>query len=305
MVEEDLFFPGLLADQDDDSDSDTIADVDSVHRMSSSWRNSGSSTAFTDSKSTQDAQYQHSSADSGTLHSFSAEIESRLLLGMGNADSGRARVPSLSSLSTATESIAESYTPPSKEELLVEVNGKPIPPITRSSSIEAIQGTVPRRFHLSDSPAGSRPASRSGQQMKIVAPAPFIPHSLSSPLLGTAVDSPTSAMRAEGIQTPLTSSMDSEDYDYGSQVSTPRPIQTHGTSHSELPTVPNSPSGSVPSPFLLRTLPRPPANPRDHRLLEKIYKEMHGSRFINLSPLSLLANSIGLYFKGTTELVLT
>src|ERR1700722_11624811 len=35
-----------------------------------------------------------------------------------------------------------------------------------------------------------------------------------------------------------------------------------------------------------------------HRLLERIYTEMHESRFINLSPLSLLANSLRLYFKG-------
>ncbi|KAF4577322.1 hypothetical protein EYR40_009319 [Pleurotus pulmonarius] len=50
-------------------------------------------------------------------------------------------------------------------------------------------------------------------------------------------------------------------------------------------------------PFLLRTLPKPPANPRDHSLLELIYNEMHAARFINLSPLSLLANYLSLHFK--------
>jgi hypothetical protein len=41
-----------------------------------------------------------------------------------------------------------------------------------------------------------------------------------------------------------------------------------------------------------------PLNPRDHSLLEHIYTEMHASRFINLSPLSLLANSLPVYFKS-------
>jgi hypothetical protein len=50
--------------------------------------------------------------------------------------------------------------------------------------------------------------------------------------------------------------------------------------------------------FLLRTLPRVPPNPSDHSVLERIYTEMHAARFINLAPLSLLANSLGLYFKG-------
>jgi hypothetical protein len=41
-----------------------------------------------------------------------------------------------------------------------------------------------------------------------------------------------------------------------------------------------------------------PLNPRDHALLEYIYTEMHAARFINLSPLSLLASSLPLYFNS-------
>jgi hypothetical protein len=41
-----------------------------------------------------------------------------------------------------------------------------------------------------------------------------------------------------------------------------------------------------------------PLNPRDHSLLEYIYTEMHATRFINLSPLSLLANSLPVYFNS-------
>ncbi|THH27875.1 hypothetical protein EUX98_g6306 [Antrodiella citrinella] len=40
-----------------------------------------------------------------------------------------------------------------------------------------------------------------------------------------------------------------------------------------------------------------PVNPRDHSTLEFIYNEMHAARFINLEPLSLLANTLTLYFK--------
>ncbi|KAJ3810015.1 hypothetical protein F5876DRAFT_42681, partial [Lentinula aff. lateritia] len=56
-------------------------------------------------------------------------------------------------------------------------------------------------------------------------------------------------------------------------------------------------SGSTAAPFLLRTLPKPPVNPRDHSMLEMIYNEMNAARFVNLSPLSLLPNLLGLYFK--------
>ncbi|KAL1702751.1 hypothetical protein EV121DRAFT_209352 [Schizophyllum commune] len=40
-----------------------------------------------------------------------------------------------------------------------------------------------------------------------------------------------------------------------------------------------------------------PPNPRDHSVLEHIYTEMHASRFVNLAPLSLLANTLRLHFE--------
>ncbi|KAF7795326.1 hypothetical protein EIP86_006483 [Pleurotus ostreatoroseus] len=47
-----------------------------------------------------------------------------------------------------------------------------------------------------------------------------------------------------------------------------------------------------------RHAPEAPRDPRDHALLEYIYVEMHAARFVNLEPLALLANSLGLYFTG-------
>ncbi|KAK0459813.1 uncharacterized protein EV420DRAFT_1268944, partial [Desarmillaria tabescens] len=51
------------------------------------------------------------------------------------------------------------------------------------------------------------------------------------------------------------------------------------------------------SSFLTMPEPRAPANPRDHYLLQTIYNGMQASRFINLSPLSLLPNLLGMYFR--------
>ena len=62
-----------------------------------------------------------------------------------------------------------------------------------------------------------------------------------------------------------------------------------------------SPSSDISAPampFFVRSMPKTLQNPRDHSILEHIYIEMHASRFINLTPLSLLANSLPLYFKG-------
>ncbi|KAI0755235.1 hypothetical protein C8Q80DRAFT_1094329 [Daedaleopsis nitida] len=52
------------------------------------------------------------------------------------------------------------------------------------------------------------------------------------------------------------------------------------------------------TPVLLRNLDRPPTNPHDHSLLETVYDEMHAARFINLEPVSLLANMLPLHFRA-------
>ncbi|KAL4250784.1 hypothetical protein ABKN59_006099 [Abortiporus biennis] len=97
----------------------------------------------------------------------------------------------------------------------------------------------------------------------------------------------------------------------GAQSSTsPVPIEPpRSRSYSDLLQPPQSPisdstcttesSVHTPEPTLQLPAPsvRPPVNPCDHSVLEYIYTEMHASRFINLEPLSLLANSLSLYFK--------
>jgi len=46
-----------------------------------------------------------------------------------------------------------------------------------------------------------------------------------------------------------------------------------------------------------------PLNPQDHSLLDHIYTEMHAAHFINLLPLSLLANSLPIYFNSELGLL--
>ena len=60
----------------------------------------------------------------------------------------------------------------------------------------------------------------------------------------------------------------------------------------------NATGPSKAAPFLLRTLSKAPMNPRNHSLLEIIYTEMLASRFINISPLSLLTTYLEYHFKG-------
>lgn len=50
-------------------------------------------------------------------------------------------------------------------------------------------------------------------------------------------------------------------------------------------------------PYFLRQY-KAPVNPRDHAILEAIYTEMLSSRFINMTPLSILQNYLEYHFSG-------
>jgi hypothetical protein len=52
------------------------------------------------------------------------------------------------------------------------------------------------------------------------------------------------------------------------------------------------------SPFTLRGLTNSPTNPRDHTILEAIWGGMLESRFVNLTPLSILTTFLEYHFKG-------
>src|SRR5262249_40384730 len=89
----------------------------------------------------------------------------------------------------------------------------------------------------------------------------------------------------------------------------PQRADNKSVSTSALPltvSMPRSTSSTSPavSTPLLRTLPCVPTNPSDHTVLERIYREMHASRLINLAPLSLLPDSLALHFRGQHPTVL-
>lgn len=60
---------------------------------------------------------------------------------------------------------------------------------------------------------------------------------------------------------------------------------------------PSTPNVSS-TPMIFRSVAKPPVNPHDHSLLRTIHDEMHAARFINIEPLSLLANLLPLHFRG-------
>lgn len=60
----------------------------------------------------------------------------------------------------------------------------------------------------------------------------------------------------------------------------------------------NESSGADASSIASPTAEMPP-NPRQHKLLDVIYAEMHAARSVNLSPISLIENQIRAHFKST------
>jgi hypothetical protein len=60
----------------------------------------------------------------------------------------------------------------------------------------------------------------------------------------------------------------------------------------------SSPQKTKASPFTLRGLTNSPSNPRDHTILEAIWNGMLESRFVNLTPLSILTTFLEYHFKG-------
>ncbi|KAF8889986.1 hypothetical protein CPB84DRAFT_1785092 [Gymnopilus junonius] len=74
--------------------------------------------------------------------------------------------------------------------------------------------------------------------------------------------------------------------------------QERASSLATKASMPSSPAKTKPSPFLMRSLAnKAPTNPRDHMILEAIWNGMLESRFVNLTPLSLLTTYLEYHFK--------
>jgi len=104
--------------------------------------------------------------------------------------------------------------------------------------------------------------------------------------IGTVNDTLMSRTRPSSVQTPNAN---------GSKAG---PSSSNSATSTSLGSEPKP--TTKPTPFLLRMLTQTPTNPRDHTLLEIIWNEMLSSRWVNLSPLSLLTTYLEWHFKGVT-----
>ncbi|KAJ7069768.1 hypothetical protein C8F01DRAFT_1113905 [Mycena amicta] len=238
LIEEDLFFPGKPADDDADSDSDTLSEI----------------------------RYARRDADT----SDAEDTDSILTTSAGSRRSNETPNTSLGAMPPTPPRTASPLPIPGiQEQVIEETNEEQNPPPSQ------------KPFPVA-SPA--HPSHRhSSYQPRI----PSAPSSRPSTATSTTSLHPSTDRRGKprGYSTStLVSSSNQHPSILAPQTSHPH-ISGGGAAK---PTV---------SPFLLRTLPKAPPNPRDHSLLEKIYNEMNAARFINLSPLSLLANLVGVYFK--------
>jgi len=276
MLEEDLFFPGKLLD----GDSDSNPDDDFVSSQQSSPRDPSIS-ENTHERGESDAtvtrsRHPHDSADDLTTtatastlpetpsHSCRSSID---VVINGEDGTGGAR-----------DLISQVYVNCPDQPLKTE-STKVISP-QRSPDRPQPPFKSPSRGHLS-------------YQSKLAASAASLLSSVASvpppdKLIGDAINV-RPLTRRRGYS--LVSSMPSP------APATARRLQNKSQAAiSEPPKTPPAPPKKLTS-FLLRTVPTPPINPRDHSLLENIHARMLGSRFINTSPLAILANSLGVYFK--------
>ncbi|KAJ3893793.1 hypothetical protein GG344DRAFT_42596, partial [Lentinula edodes] len=261
MIEEDLMFPGGAISVDDENES--IPEKFNSHSVNSAL--------FSDL----DAR-QHSSASSISSSYFASGPEIR------NRNRPRSS-SSTDSSSTATDIANNSTIMPVKPQVS-EIHTPSIPASSKST---------PLRHPLSVS---------TGSLTDLQLSSPYSSNPYAKLNYVTSNNNPSSPKR------PLSTSNNG----FGTSSSIHLPSMSFSQSmHSLSSSSPHSlnaavdadkesriiSSGSTAAPFLLRTLPKPPVNPRDHSMLEMIYNEMNAARFVNLSPLSLLPNLLGLYFK--------
>lgn len=277
MLEEDLFFPGKTFD--DDRNSDLDSDSELITRRSS-----------------------HQDPPVPETNESEGDQSSTLVASSGpSEESGEGPrmtpTPSRSHSPTAGVSPTEEEVSDEARELLAQVYGD-------------YSATLPSKAEGYIAPSAPQPPKR--PLLHITTPVNHPPHPspqsqtsgsafslLISSVTGvTPVDSPVHSVvetklnvRPRGYS--LTASpLSKSENGHVSQTNLPAPQL-----NENVPDTPPSPAVKSPH-FLLRTIPKPPINPRDHSLLETIYTQMLGARFINISPLALLANSLGLYFKG-------
>ncbi|KAJ7259535.1 hypothetical protein B0H12DRAFT_1108563 [Mycena haematopus] len=266
LIEEDLFFPGKTITDDNDSDSDAVSELRYANHDSASDENEDDEESVITGTGT-------GTGSGGSRKSYdgSAPTPNTSLGAVGTPPRTASPLPMIESLirEEIVEEAAEepSHQAPVKKPSLGTTTAHP--PHHRHS----YQPRTPSVSHFSSGSTTSLLAALGPAVVPIVPPTPrttkprgFSTSTVVSPINPNAVPVPN--------QHPSVLSLKS--------------------SHSGdgMPA-----KSAFATPFLLRTLPKAPPDPRDHSLLEGIYNEMNATRFINLSPLSLLANLVGLHFK--------
>ncbi|KAJ6508674.1 hypothetical protein C8R45DRAFT_1069337 [Mycena sanguinolenta] len=261
LIEEDLFFPGKSITEDADSDSDAVSELRYARNDSASDDNED-------------------------------DVESVITGSCGSRKSYDGSAP------TPNTSLGAVSTPPRTSSPLPMIGSLIREEIVEEAAEEPSKPAPPaKKLSLNTTPAHP-PHHRHSYQPRISSASHTAPATSTTSLLaalGPAVVPivpPTSwATKPRGYSTST----------IGSPTNPNPPVPNHHPSVLSLKSA-HSGDGMPPkptfgTPFLLRTLPKAPLNPRDHSVLEGIYNEMNATRFINLSPLSLLANLVGLHFK--------
>jgi hypothetical protein len=286
MLEEDLFFPGKLIDNDTDSESESDSE------LLVSRRDSLQDPPVPEANESEEEESVTAVASSGPSEN-SVEGPPTTPTTSSITFSG---TPSRSNSPTADESPAEGEASDEARELLAQVY--------------IDYSTTSQTSKIDD--AVAVPQQKTRPLLYIKTPMTQVPNPHpQSRLAGSTMSLLMSSMASMAppdslinAEVEIKSNPRARGYSLISPLSKPeigQAFQTEPPSipqHSDIvPNTPPSPAIKFP-PFLLRTVPKPPANPRDHSLLETIYTQMLGARFINSSPLALLANSLGQYFKG-------
>ncbi|KAK7048448.1 Methyltransf-25 domain-containing protein [Favolaschia claudopus] len=278
LIEEDLFFPGKPITEDDDSDSDAVSELRYAHNDSASDDNE--------------------------------DDEASVVTGTGSGTgSGGSRVSYDGSAPTPNTSLGASGTPPRtasplpmigsliREEIVEEtgeaVDAREEPAAKKKSFFSSGHPPHHRHSYQPRSSSVSNPTTTMSTSSLLAGLGPAVVPPVPVPSVQPPSPVERKQPRPRGYSTST----------LVSPMSPITPITTTPIHHPSVLSLKAADSGDTPaakplvSPFLLRTLPKAPANPRDHSLLEGIYNEMNATRFINLSPLSLLANLMGLHFK--------
>ncbi|KAF9450567.1 hypothetical protein P691DRAFT_758075 [Macrolepiota fuliginosa MF-IS2] len=280
LIEEDLFFPGKPNDANELS-MDTIAALETDLGLSS---------------------------QSSTISNDSSTMQS---------------VPS--SVSVDIYDPTATYGGPNDSPATPTTNRTSLLPSSSESSAPALEPTKHVAFTNgghSHNRTGQPPSPQAASNPEQPTYVPFIlPHSRSSarPTLSvktpsspqanaTFASSAVSLLNAFGHHTPSST----EEYAGGAprrrssgMVASPNDAHPHGLrsrtssqglkSQHSVESIPASKRATKQEPYLLRTY-KAPRNPRDHTMLEAIYSEMLSSKFINITPLSILQNYLEYHF---------